>query len=89
MPTSNTMRAALALLGICAFFILLSVAGLASDLITRLLGSIDGLLLAMVCLLIAGLFFLMLVVLAFEAGLLHSRHKHNGPTAGTTSGAGK
>jgi len=83
MPTSNTTRAALALLGICAFFILLSVAGLASDLITRLLGSIDGLLLAMVCLLIAGLFLLMLVVLASESGFLPSRHKHN------NSGAGK
>ncbi len=89
MPTSNTMRAALALLGICGFFILLSVAGLASDLITRLLGSVDGLLLAMVCLLIAGLFLLMLVVLAFESGFLPSRHKHDGPTAGTAAGAGK
>jgi hypothetical protein len=89
MPTSNTMRAALALLGICAFFILLSVAGLASDLITRLLGSIDGLLLAMVCLLIAGLFFLMLIVLASESGFLPSRHKHDRPAAGTAAGAGK
>jgi hypothetical protein len=89
MSMSNTMRAALALLGICAFFILLSVAGLASDFITRLLGSIDGLLLAMVCLLIAGLFFLMLIVLASESGFLPSRHKRDDPTAGTAAGAGK
>jgi hypothetical protein len=84
---SNTMRAALTLLGICAFFILLSVAGLASDLVTRLLGSIDGLLLAMVCLLIAGLFLLMLLVLASEAGFLPSR-KHADNSAGK-AGAGK
>jgi hypothetical protein len=89
MPMSNTIRAALALLGICAFFILLSVAGLASDFVTRLLGSIDGLLLAMVCLLIAGLFFLMLIVLASESGFLSSRDKHNDSTPGTAAGARK
>jgi hypothetical protein len=87
---SNTLRAALTLLGICVFFVLLAVAGLASDLLTRLLTSVDGLLLAMVCLLIAGLFLLMLLVLASEAGLLPSRHKDaNDSSAPTKAGAGK
>jgi hypothetical protein len=89
-PTmSNTIRAVLTLLGICAFFILLAVAGLASDVLTRLLTSVDGLLLLMVCLLIAGLFFLMLFVLASEGGLLPSRHKDGDSSASSKAGAGK
>jgi hypothetical protein len=87
---SNTIRAVLTLLGICAFFVLLAVAGLASDVLTRLLTSVDGLLLAMVSLLIAGLFLLMLFVLASEGGLLPSRHKPSGDSsAAGKPGAGK
>ncbi len=58
--------------------------------ITRLLTSVDGLLLAMVCLLTAGLFALMLVVLASESGLLgtHSKSGDQSSAPGK-AGAGK
>ena len=73
---SNTLRVAIRLVGICAFIILLSIAGLASDFITRLLAAgIDGLLLLMVCLLMGGLFSLMLLVVAMESVLIGSHSK--------------
>jgi hypothetical protein len=84
---SNTLKAALSLLGICALIILLSLAGLASDVLSRLLTSVDGLLLLMVCLLMAGLFFLMLVVLAWESGLFP--HSSRASEASAKPGAGK
>jgi hypothetical protein len=59
---------------VCVTVIVLSVAGLASDFMSRLLSSVDGLLLLMICLLMAGLFSVMLLVLAKEAGLLGKKH---------------
>jgi hypothetical protein len=74
--TMSNTKVGIRLVGICAFIIVLAIAGLASDLITRLLVSgIDGLLLLMVCLLMGGLFSLMLLVLAWESGLLGSRSR--------------
>lgn len=64
-----------ALLGICALMIVLSLAGLASDFITHLLGNIDGLLLFAICVMIAGLFALMLFQMAKEEGWIPARHK--------------
>ena len=85
----KTLHAVLALLGICAFIILLSVAGLASDFVTRLLTNIDGLLLLMVCLLMGGLFALMLIVLAKESGLIPSHAKPSADAPAAKAGAGK
>ena len=58
---------------VCVIVIVLSVAGLASDFVTRLVSSVDGLLLLMICLMMAGIFSLMVFVLAKEAGWLPSR----------------
>jgi predicted lipid-binding transport protein (Tim44 family) len=59
---------------VCVTVIVLSVIGLASDFVTRLLSSVDGLLLLMICLMMAGIFSLMLFVLAQEAGWLGKPH---------------
>jgi hypothetical protein len=72
--TMTKQQGILGLVGVCLFVILLSVAGLASDFITHLLGNIDGLLLFAICLMMAGLFALMLFVMAKEEGWLPSRH---------------
>ncbi len=58
---------------VCITVIALAIAGLASDFATRLLSSVDGLLLLMICLLTGGIFSLMLFVLAKEAGWLGKR----------------
>jgi hypothetical protein len=55
---------------VCVTLIALSIVGLASDFVTRLLSSIDGLLLLMICLMMAGIFSLMLFILVKEAGWL-------------------
>ena len=55
---------------VCVTLIALSIVGLASDFVTRLLSSVDGLLLLMICLMMAGIFSLMLFVLVKEAGWL-------------------
>ena len=64
----------LGLVGICVVVILLSVAGLASDFITRLIGNIDGLLLLFICLMMVGLFAGMLLAMGKEEGWLPTRH---------------
>lgn len=71
--TMTKQQGVLGLLGVCLFVILMSLAGLASDFITHLLGNIDGLLLFAICLMMVGLFALMLFQLAKEAGWLPSR----------------
>jgi hypothetical protein len=63
------------LLGMCAVVLVLSVAGLASDFVTHLVGNIDGLLLLMICLMMGGLFSLMLFQMAREESWLPSLHK--------------
>ena len=55
---------------------MLSVAGLASDFLAHLLSSVDGLLLLMISLMMAGIFALMLFVIASDAGWIPSRHKN-------------
>ena len=57
--------------GICLLFILLSVVGIVWDIAGGLLSSgIDGIMLAAVCLMMAGIFSLMLLMLLHQAGLL-------------------
>src|ERR1700674_813478 len=72
MSTQNRILGAVI---VCVTVIVLSVAGLASDFMTRLISSVDGLLLLMICLMMAGLFSLMIFVLAKEAGWLPSRSR--------------
>ena len=60
----------LGLAAICAVVVLLSVAGLAWGFLTGLGLSLDGLLLLLVCLMMGGIFSLMLLMIAKEAGWL-------------------
>jgi len=65
----------LELLGMSLAIVLLAVAGLASDFLTRLLSSMDGLLLFMICLMMGGVFSLMLLMYANDAGWLPKRRR--------------
>ncbi len=65
----------LGLVVICLVIVVLSVSGLASDVLTRLDLDLDGLLLIMVSLLMAGLFLLMLFIIAKDQGWLPGGHK--------------
>jgi hypothetical protein len=71
----------LGLVGICVVVLLLSFAGLASDFVTRLIGSIDGLLLLFICLMMLGLFAGMLFAMGKEEGWLPSRHHSEAASA--------
>jgi hypothetical protein len=72
----------LGLVGICLVVLLLSFAGLASDFVTRLIGSIDGLLLLAICLMMFGLFAGMLFAMGKEEGWIPSRrHAADAPSA--------
>ena len=73
--TMSTQNRILGAVIVCVTLIVLSVAGLASDFMTRLISSVDGLLLLMICLMMAGIFSLMIFVLAKEAGWLPSRSR--------------
>ena len=65
----------LGLVVICIVILAFSFAGVISDFITRLIGNIDGLLLLMICLMMAILFLWMLYSMAEEEGWLPHRHK--------------
>jgi hypothetical protein len=69
------------LLAMSLAIVVLAVAGLASDFITHLLSSMDGLLLAMVCLLMGGVFTLMLLLYANDAGWLPKRRRKSADAA--------
>jgi predicted lipid-binding transport protein (Tim44 family) len=57
--------------GFCLLFILLSIVGIVWDATSGLLASgIDGIMLAAVCLMTAGIFSLMLLMVLHQAGLL-------------------
>lgn len=71
----------LGLVAICLVMVALSVSGLASDVLTRLDLDLDGLLLIMVSLLMAGLFLLMLFIIAQEQGWLPGSHKSKSAAA--------
>ncbi len=66
----SMMRGILGLVAICAMIMLLALLGLIGDLWTRLEFDIDGLLLLLVCLMMGGLFSLMLFLIAKDAGWL-------------------
>lgn len=81
-PKSN----ALELSAICTFFALLCVLGIIWSITSGLLASgIDGIMMLFVCLMMAGIFGLMLLVQLSQAGILpsfgHSKSKATTPTA--------
>jgi hypothetical protein len=65
----------LGLVGICLLIVVLSAAGLASDFLTRLGLDLDGLLLILCSLLMGLLFLMMLFVIAKDQGWIPQRHK--------------
>jgi hypothetical protein len=66
----SVSRGILGLVAVCAVIVLLALAGLVLAFATQLEFSIDGLLLLAVCLMMGGIFSLMLLLLAKEAGWL-------------------
>lgn len=71
------------MVAMCAIIILLSLGGLVAAFETRLVTSVDGLLLLMICLMMGGLFTLMLLLTAKDEGWLPSMHKKQGDSAGS------
>jgi hypothetical protein len=69
------------LLVMCAVIVVLSILGVVGGISTRLAGSLDGLLMLAVCLMMALIFALLLLVLLKEQGWIGRKH---GPSeAGT------
>ena len=77
----------LELVTMCAVIVVLSVLGVVGGLSTRLVGSLDGLLMLAVCLMMALIFALLLVVLAKDKGWLGKRRKNGDPTAPVAAGS--
>jgi hypothetical protein len=74
------------LLVMCAVIVVLSILGVVGGLSTRLIGSLDGLLMLAVCLMMALIFAVLLFVLAKEQGWLGKHRPNSGPTAAAGSG---
>ncbi len=74
------------LLAMCAVLVALSLLGLFSDFVTRLFDSLDGLLLLAVCLMMAGVFSVMIFLYLKDAGWLPHRSRASGEGA---AGQGK
>lgn len=72
---------------ICVIVILFSIAGIVANFVTRIEFNIDGILLLLVCLVMGGLFSLMLLVLAREEGWLPRRKKQADEGKGAPQGA--
>jgi len=70
-----SQREDLGLAAICLAVILSSIAGMVAALLTGLLPSLDGLLLVLVCLMMAAIFTSPLLALAKQNGWLPSRGK--------------
>lgn len=82
----NTKSHALELGAICAFFALLCILGIVWSIASGLLASgIDGIMMLAVCLMIAGIFGLMLLFQLSQAGIIpsfsHSKAKAAAPAA--------
>lgn len=88
MPSAE--REGIGLVAYCAIIIVLAVAGFVAAFLTRLVTSVDGLLLLMICLMMGGLFSLMLLLTARDEGWLPARHKKSESPAGPAkTGKGK
>src|SRR5438270_12391425 len=70
----------LGLIIVCISVVVLSLVGLASAFVTRILFTLDGLLLLMICLMMAGIFALMLLSIAREQGWLAALSKKRAPS---------
>jgi type VI protein secretion system component VasK len=66
----SVMRGIWGLIAICAAIVALALAGLAWDFLTGLEFNIDGLLLLLICLMLGGIFSLMVLLIAKQAGWL-------------------
>jgi hypothetical protein len=75
-------REDLGLVAICLAVILLSVGGIAADILTGLLPGLDGLLLLLCCLMMIAIFSPPLVALAKQEGWLPSRGKKSAKDSG-------
>lgn len=84
-----SQREDLGLVAICLVVILLSIGGLVADVLTGLLGSLDGLLLLLVCLMMMAIFSPPLIALAKQEGWLPSRGKKAAKDSPKDSGEGK
>ncbi len=82
-----SQREDLGLAVICLVVILFSIAGIAAALLTGLLPSLDGLLLVLVCLMMAAIFAPPLLALAKQNGWLPSRGKKQKASPTADSGA--
>jgi hypothetical protein len=83
-PKSNWIE----LSALCALFILLSIWGIVWDISSGLLTSgIDGIMLLFICLMMGGLFSLMLVVMLWQAGLIPVFKKTKGKAETSTKPA--
>jgi bacteriorhodopsin len=77
-PKSNWIE----LSALCALFIVLSIWGIVWDITSGLLTSgIDGIMLLFICLMMGGIFSLMLVVMLWQAGLIPVFKKAEGKPA--------
>ncbi len=74
----SVQRGILGIVAVCLVVILLSALGLVSGLATRLEFNIDGLLLLAVCLMMGGIFTLMLLLIAKDAGWVKFPHRKSG-----------
>jgi hypothetical protein len=83
-PKSNWIE----LSALCALFILLSIWGIVWDISSGLLTSgIDGIMLLFICLMMGGIFSLMLVVMLWQAGLIPVFKKTKGKAETSTKPA--
>jgi hypothetical protein len=85
--TMPNEKEGLGMLAMCTIIVALSVAGVVAAFVTRLVDSVDGLLLLMISLMMGGVFALMLLLTAKEEGWLPSRAKKKDSSA--KAGAGK
>jgi hypothetical protein len=82
----NGQEKPLELLVMCAVVIVLSLLGIAAGVSRGLFGSLDGLLMLAVCLMMALIFVLLLFVLAKEQGWLGKHRQENGSEASSANG---
>jgi hypothetical protein len=82
----NKQQNPIELLVICAVIVVLSVLGIVGGLSTKLVGTLDGLLMLAVCLMTALIFGLLLIVLAKEQGWLGKRRNDGGPATSAATG---
>jgi hypothetical protein len=69
--------------GICLLFIVISILGILWDIASGLITSgIDGIMLAAICLMMAGIFAIMLLVVLHSAGMLPKFGKESGKESG-------